>query len=96
MLRGGGSGSWVKSVFPVPVELVERRILGLKRRLAGLAARSRDPEVVEAVSGLLVSLTELLEGLGEGGDPVLVLGLLRVLEEEAEALLRRPELAHEA
>ena len=99
--RVDGAGSGAKTVFPVPVELVEveRRVFELKDRLAWLAYRSRDPEVVRAASDLLVRLTELLEELDEsGGDPAGVLpllGRLAVLEAEAEALLSRPELARD-
>ena len=90
--RGGGSHH---IVFPVSAEALERRVLYLKNRLAWIAYRSRDVEVVRAASGLLVALTELLGDVGEcGGDPVSVLrvlGRLRVLESEAESLLRVPE-----
>ena len=83
-------------VFPVQLE---RRVFGLKNRLAWLAYKSRDPEVVRAASDLLVRLTELLEDLEDSGDDGVVLGVLAsrllVLEVEARSLLRRPELAHD-
>ncbi len=91
-VRVGGVGSGAKSVFVVPVELVERRVFELKRRLALLAYRSRDPRVVDVAARLLVSLTELLEGLDEGADPTGVLGLLSVLEAQAVSLLSRPDV----
>ena len=98
-VRVDGVGSRAKSVFLVRVEPVEieKRVLRLKNRLAWLAYRSRDPRVVEAASRLLVRLTEFLEELGELGVDnapsvfVPLLSRLRVLESEAESLLRVPE-----
>ncbi len=103
-VRVDGVGSRAKSVFPVRVEPVEieKQVFKLKNQLAWLAYRSRDVKVVKAASRLLVSLTELLEDLGElgfvDGDPsvlVPLLSRLAVLESEAESLLRVPENARE-
>ncbi len=88
-VRVGGDAVSLDIVFPV--EAVEARILSLKRRVAGLAYRSRDSRVVRAASRLLVSLTELLEDLEEGEDTLLVLSRLRVLEAEVDSMLRSPE-----
>jgi len=93
-VRVGGAGSWAKSVFPA--EFVERRVFELKGRLAWLVARCRDSRVVEAASELLVHLTELLEDLEEGVEPLVVLGRLSVLEAEVLGLLARPEVVVES
>jgi len=74
-----------------PVEQLEARIRFLKNRVAWLAYRSSDSRVVAAAGRLLVSLTELLEDLGEGVPVSELLPRLRVLEEDVRSFLRSPE-----